>query len=69
MEVAETNSFSPASEPAAPAAAVARTRARRPFIVLALIAALVLCALGGYALVTAGEETTDNAQIVADIVP
>jgi len=69
MEVADTNSFSPASDSAAPAAAVARTRARRPFIVLALIAALVLCALGGYALVTAGEETTDNAQIVADIVP
>ena len=53
----------------APAAAPTKTRSRRPFIILGLIAAVVLLGIGLYSLFTAGKETTDDAQIEADVVP
>ena len=42
---------------------------RKPFLVLGAIAVLVLGGIGVYMTLTAGLETTDDAQVVADIVP
>ncbi|HVX96131.1 MAG TPA: HlyD family secretion protein [Polyangia bacterium] len=52
-----------AAVPAAPA------RKRRPFVVLAVIAAIALVSIGGYSLATRGRESTDDAQVTADMVP
>jgi membrane fusion protein (multidrug efflux system) len=42
---------------------------RRPFVIVGVIAAVMLLAIGGYVLLTAGEENTDDAQVAADMVP
>jgi membrane fusion protein, multidrug efflux system len=42
---------------------------RRPFVVLAAVIGTVLVGVGGYAIATAGEEETDDAQITSDVVP
>jgi membrane fusion protein (multidrug efflux system) len=42
---------------------------RRPFVVLAVVVGTVLAGVGVYSLATAGEETTDDAQITSDVVP
>jgi membrane fusion protein (multidrug efflux system) len=44
-------------------------RKRKPFVILAVIAAIALAAVGGYAATTAGRESTDDAQVAADMVP
>jgi membrane fusion protein (multidrug efflux system) len=60
----------PTPLPTAPAAAANRAaKGRRAFIVLGGIAGAVLLAIGGYALLTHGQENTDDAQIEADVVP
>jgi membrane fusion protein, multidrug efflux system len=43
--------------------------ARRPFMVLAALAVVVAAVIGGYLAMTAGKESTDDAQLAADIVP
>ena len=42
---------------------------RRPFVVLAVVIGTVLAAVGVYAIATAGQEDTDDAQITSDVVP
>jgi membrane fusion protein (multidrug efflux system) len=63
----------PASSAAATATSPgseAKPRSRaRPFIILAIVAVLVLAAIVVYKLVTAGRESTDDAQVSADLVP
>jgi membrane fusion protein (multidrug efflux system) len=44
-------------------------RAKRLYLILAAIAVVVLVAWGALALATSGKETTDDAQVSADIVP
>jgi membrane fusion protein (multidrug efflux system) len=44
-------------------------RKRRPFVVLAVVVGTVLAGVGVYAIATAGEEETDDAQITSDVVP
>jgi membrane fusion protein (multidrug efflux system) len=44
-------------------------RKRRPFAILAVVAVIVVAVVGGYNLMTAGRENTDDAQIAADMVP
>jgi membrane fusion protein (multidrug efflux system) len=51
-----------AVEPAPPA------RKRKPFIILGVIAVLAVTGFGGYRAMTAGRESTDDAQVAADIV-
>jgi membrane fusion protein (multidrug efflux system) len=41
---------------------------RRPFLILGGVAALVLGGLGVHALLTAHQESTDDAQVEADVV-
>jgi membrane fusion protein (multidrug efflux system) len=59
----------PAHPPGAEAAKPAPRSARKPFLVLGTIALVVLAAVGGYALLTANQVTTDDAFVDADIVP
>jgi len=60
----------PAMAPAPSAEkAPAKPRGRRPFVILAAVAAIVLVTVGGYSLMTAGHENTDDAQVAADVVP
>ncbi len=65
----------PGTEASSPAVIVPTTEAaptkrkRRPFVILAVIVALVLAGIGIYVLATAGHEETDDAQIAADVVP
>jgi membrane fusion protein, multidrug efflux system len=42
---------------------------RRPFVIVAIVSALLLVAIGGYLVWTHGEEGTDDAQVMADLVP
>jgi membrane fusion protein, multidrug efflux system len=51
------------------AAADAPARKRRPFLILGVIAVVAIAAVGGYSVLTAGHEGTDDAQIAADVVP
>jgi membrane fusion protein (multidrug efflux system) len=46
-----------------------KPRARRPFIILGVVATLAVAGFGGYTLLTAGRENTDDAQVAADVVP
>ncbi len=46
-----------------------RGRRRNPFVILIGLALVVVSVVGGYLILTAGQETTDDAQVEADIVP
>jgi membrane fusion protein (multidrug efflux system) len=63
-KIAEATNGHAETKAAAPA-----KRARRPFVVLAVIAALVVGGMGSYLALTAGEQSTDDAQVAADLVP
>ena len=52
----------------APAAETAK-RKRKPFLILGAVAAAVLLAIAAYSLLTAGRESTDDAQVEADVIP
>ncbi|HXI60899.1 MAG TPA: HlyD family secretion protein [Polyangia bacterium] len=61
----------PAPPPAATPGPVAvkASRGKKPFLILAAVAAVALLIYGLYSLLTAGRESTDDAQVAADIVP
>jgi membrane fusion protein (multidrug efflux system) len=42
---------------------------RRPFVIVGIIVAVMLVCIAGYLVWTAGEEDTDDAQVMADMVP
>jgi membrane fusion protein (multidrug efflux system) len=44
-------------------------RKRKPFVILGVIALVALVAISGYTLMTRGRESTDDAQVAADMVP
>ncbi len=46
-----------------------KAKGKRPFLVLGAVVAVALAAYGGYVLLTAGRESTDDAQVAADVVP
>ncbi|PTL74994.1 HlyD family secretion protein [Vitiosangium sp. GDMCC 1.1324] len=46
-----------------------KSRGRRGAIVLGTVMVAVLAGIGGYVLLTRGQEVTDNAQVQADMVP
>jgi membrane fusion protein (multidrug efflux system) len=70
METArQANSPLPVAEPKNDVEAVKPARKRRPFVILAVIALVALVAVGGYALMTMGRESTDDGQVAADMVP
>ena len=52
-----------------PAPAPVRSRGRRPFLILGVVALAVLVGATIYTLVTGGRESTDDAQVTADMVP
>jgi membrane fusion protein, multidrug efflux system len=49
--------------------APARARPRRRWLILGAVSLAVLLGIGGYAWVTHGKESTDDAQVEADVVP
>ena len=78
MESAATTKprpVTPSTEASSPAVVIPSAEAapaprkRRPFVILAVILALVLAGIGIYMVATAGHEETDDAQIAADLVP
>jgi membrane fusion protein (multidrug efflux system) len=48
---------------------LAPRRAKRLYTILAAVVVVILVAWGAFALVSSGKETTDDAQVAADIVP
>jgi membrane fusion protein (multidrug efflux system) len=42
---------------------------RSPWLIFGVVAVLILAIIGGYVLLTAGSEDTDDAQVAADLVP
>src|SRR4051812_19986243 len=42
---------------------------KRPFAILAGVVAVVLVGIGAYVMATAGQESTDDAQVMSDMVP
>ncbi|MGE6762849.1 HlyD family secretion protein [Corallococcus interemptor] len=55
---------------AAPAPAVAQAkRGKRGFLILGGVVAALVLGIGGFKVVTAGQESTDDAQVEADVVP
>jgi membrane fusion protein (multidrug efflux system) len=70
METAAKTPALPKVEPQNDVAAAAPTRRKRkPFVILGVVAAVALLAVGGYAAATAGRQSTDDAQVAADTVP
>jgi membrane fusion protein (multidrug efflux system) len=47
---------------------IAPRRAKRMYMILAIVVVLILVAYGAFALVGSGKETTDDAQVSADVV-
>ncbi|HEY6475448.1 MAG TPA: HlyD family secretion protein [Polyangia bacterium] len=64
-----------AAAPGTPAVVVAGAddapvkKKRRPFAILGVIAVVTLAVVGVYTVLTSGRESTDDAQIAADVVP
>lgn len=62
-----------AAAAAAPASATepatTRSKAGRGYFVVLAVAGAMVAGIGGYVLLTAGEEATDDAQVSADVVP
>src|SRR5262245_14296683 len=60
-------------EPARPVPALAPSPAvaprRRPWLIFLLLLLVVALAAGAFLLLTAGRESTDDAQVAADVVP
>ncbi|HEX8169027.1 MAG TPA: HlyD family secretion protein [Thermoanaerobaculia bacterium] len=48
---------------------IAPKRAKRLYLILGIVVVAVLIAYGAFALATSGKESTDDAQVAADIVP
>ncbi len=46
-----------------------QSRAKRLYLILGAVVVLILVAWGAFAIATSGKETTDDAQVAADIVP
>ena len=57
------------SDPKGAPPAPAKRRGRRPFVILGVVAAIAVSVFGTYTLLTAGRESTDDAQVAADTVP
>ena len=48
---------------------LAAAKSKRPFLILGAVAAAVLLGVIGYLVLTAGHESTDDAQVESDVVP
>jgi membrane fusion protein, multidrug efflux system len=68
--MASTSTVSPlVSQEAAPDVAQLKKKGRRGFLILGIIVGALLLGIGIYLIATRGEQTTDDAQIEADVVP
>src|SRR3954452_6411945 len=48
---------------------LAKPSAPKPFLILGILTVVVMASIGGYSWLTAGAESTDDAQVSADMVP
>jgi membrane fusion protein (multidrug efflux system) len=67
--MSDTRSAEPVQAPTPVAAPAPRGRPPRPVLILAVLALLALAGMAMHALLTAGREETDDAQVEADVVP
>ncbi len=67
--VADAHGKNPAPAVAADTAPKPGSGARRGYLIVGTISVALLAGIGGYLLMTAGEENTDDAQVSADLVP
>jgi membrane fusion protein (multidrug efflux system) len=65
----EAAAAAPAGAVAEPAPSAPPKNARRPFAILGAIVLAAALGVGGYLYLTAGRESTDDAQVGADLVP
>ncbi|PTL78708.1 HlyD family secretion protein [Vitiosangium sp. GDMCC 1.1324] len=56
-------------EEQAPSPAQLQKKGRRGFLILGTIVSVLLLGIGGYLVATRGQQTTDDAQVEADVVP
>jgi membrane fusion protein (multidrug efflux system) len=64
-----TTTTTEAAVPSSTASEVAPSGARRRFMILGVVTVVVIAAIGAYAMATANQENTDDAQVEADVVP
>jgi membrane fusion protein (multidrug efflux system) len=64
-----TNGAATTAPAARPAPAPPPAKGRRGYLIVLGIATVIGGGIGGYKLLTAGEQTTDDAQVSADVVP
>src|SRR5436309_665660 len=74
MQREQTAVATPAPVPAPPDIAehepvIEESRAKRIYFIIAIAVVVLLILYGIYAVVTSGKETTDDAQVAADVVP
>ena len=69
MESVVRQSRPQAVPPTGEAAATAGPKKRRPFLIMGVVALAVLLGLGALMLYNRGKESTDDAQVEADVVP
>jgi membrane fusion protein (multidrug efflux system) len=67
MDAAANKMESKSETPEKPEAA--GKKPKKPFLILGVIAAVVALGITGYVLLNAGKESTDDAQVEADVVP
>src|SRR5438270_14096218 len=66
---ATANATAPAAPAIAPPEPEPPRNKRRPYVIVGVIVAVMLLGIGGWLLLTAGEQDTDDAQVMADLVP
>ncbi len=69
MAQAETSSPTSVTEISEHEPAIESSKARRLYFILGAVVLLLLIGYGVFALMTSGKETTDDAQVAADVVP
>jgi membrane fusion protein (multidrug efflux system) len=68
-EAQPSNGRPPAEVVAAVTPISPKKSAKKPFVILGVVVAVAVLGIGGYAVATAGVESTDDAQVSADLVP
>src|SRR5512142_2227574 len=69
MALTETTNANPKADMAGRKPVLSAARARRMYFIIGGVVVVLLIAFGIFELVTSGKESTDDAQVAADVVP